>query len=566
VDPTPTSSFLKTMGAEPPRKRRRWPLVAALLGVVAVYLGAAFFLADRVPEGTTVDGVAVGSSESQARAALTAYAATSEATPITVTAGDEVTTVDPEGSLAVDVESTLDEITGFTLAPTQLWARISGSEADVEPVVDVNEASLETAVEGAAQELNSEQVDASVSIEGGEAVVHPGAQSIVVDTEATAERIEGAWPTDQVEAVAEVEDPAITTDQAEALAAGLNGHAFAGATVLTGPNGDVTITGEQLAAYSDVVDEGGTLVWRVDGAALAEAIEDAHPKINNKAVSAAFKFDRRHQLTVTEGVPGRKIDADTLGSVIEAAVGTTGRTAELPYVETKPKVTAEDLPAQDFTTRVSQFRTPLTPEPIRTRNLVRAAELVTGTVVKPGERFDLTKTLEPISAANGFYEAHVIVNGRLTNGMGGGLSQMATTTFNAGYFAGMKDITHRPHSVWFTRYPAGRESTIVTGSINVIFENTTPYALMMSSYVSGGYLYVDIWSTPYYRVETSASPKTNVVQPSWVTYDDDKCEPKSKGQPGFTITNTRKVYLGDELVDTNRFTWTYRPDHGVRCD
>jgi vancomycin resistance protein YoaR len=314
------------------------------------------------------------------------------------------------------------------------------------------------------------------------------------------------------------------------------------------------------------VAEDGTLTWIVDGEALAELILAADPGVNNKPQNAAFTFDRKHRLTVKEGIPGRTLDAEQLGAAVVAAGGTTARTGPIPYIEEEPKVTAEDLPTQDFTTRVTQFRTPLTAEPIRTRNLVRAAELVTGTVVKPGEVFDLTKTIEPITKANGYYDAHVIVNGRLTDGIGGGLSQMATTTYNAGYFAGMEDITHRPHSVWFPRYPAGRESTMARGSINVIFKNTTPYALMMSSYVSGGYLYVDIWSTPYFTVKTEASPKTNIVQPGWVTYDDDQCEAKPKGQPGFKITNTRWIYLGDDLVDTESFTWTYRPDNGVRCE
>ncbi len=207
----------------------------------------------------------------------------------------------------------------------------------------------------------------------------------------------------------------------------------------------------------------------------------------------------------------------------------------------------------------------LTNEPVRTKNLVRAAQLLTGTIVKAGERFDLTKSIGPVTKANGYYDAHIIVNGVFTNGIGGGLSQVATTTYNAGYFAGYDDIKHRPHSVWFPRYPAGRESTIYVGEINVIFENTTPYAMIMNSYVQGGYLNVDIWSTPYYTVKTEASRKTNVKQPTIVNSSAKGCEPHGKGQAGFTITNTRWVYLGDKLTEKRSWTWTYKPDNGVRC-
>jgi len=190
---------------------------------------------------------------------------------------------------------------------------------------------------------------------------------------------------------------------------------------------------------------------------------------------------------------------------------------------------------------------------------------VTGTVVKAGKKFDLTKVIGPVTSANGYYDGHIIVNGVFTTGIGGGLSQMATTSYNAGYFAGYHDLTHRPHSVWFPRYPAGRESTIYVGQINVVFENTTPYAMIMNSYVENGYLNVDIWSTPYYTVKTKASPKTNFTQPKYVELSGPDCLAKGPGEPGFTITNTRWVYLGDALNEKRSWTWTYKPDNGVRC-
>ena len=40
------------------------------------------------------------------------------------------------------------------------------------------------------------------------------------------------------------------------------------------------------------------------------------------------------------------------------------------------------------------------------------------------------------------------------------MSQSATTTFNAVFFAGLKDVQHRPHGLYIDRYPAGREATV----------------------------------------------------------------------------------------------------------
>jgi vancomycin resistance protein YoaR len=221
----------------------------------------------------------------------------------------------------------------------------------------------------------------------------------------------------------------------------------------------------------------------------------------------------------------------------------------------------------DFLQVVESFDTPLTSDRIRTRNLIRGGEMLTGTVLLPGEEFNLWDTLSPISVENGYYSSGVLVNGIHTEGVGGGLSQMATTSYNAAYFAGYEILQFRPHSVWFERYPAGRESTIFRGSINVRFRNDTPYAAILSSYVENNRVHVDIWSTPHYKVETSSSGKRDIVQAGSREVSGPDCEESGTGQDGFTITNTRTVYFLDGTVakPADPFTWTYRPDHAVIC-
>lgn len=215
---------------------------------------------------------------------------------------------------------------------------------------------------------------------------------------------------------------------------------------------------------------------------------------------------------------------------------------------------------------VSEFSTPLTSEPIRTKNLERGAELVNETLVKPGETFSLIDTLSPIDTSNGFFAAGVVSNGLHVDAVGGGLSQMATTTYNAGFFAGFDDVEHRQHSYWFSRYPAGREATIYVGAIDMKFKNDTPYGALMQSYVSGGELHVKVWSTKYYDVEESDSGKQDVVPIKTVDKSGSPdCEPYSGGQDGFAITVYRKVYLDGELVKDESDFWRYKPDDAVSC-
>jgi len=250
---------------------------------------------------------------------------------------------------------------------------------------------------------------------------------------------------------------------------------------------------------------------------------------------------------------------------VMVAAGRANRTDALPYTITAVVPPSANLNIGDFTTKISGFDTPLTSEPMRTKNLANAASKITGTIVAPGATFDLTNVVSPIDSEHGYVLAGVLTGGVHTLGMGGGLSQMATTSYNAAYFAGYEILAHHQHSVWFPRYPAGRESTIYTGQINMVFKNDTPYAAIMNAYIEGTSLHVDIWSTPYYRVETEATPHLNVRAPGVTTLTGPNCVASKAGQSGFTITNYRRVYLGDKQVKDEADTWTYQPDNAVTC-
>ena len=58
--------------------------------------------------------------------------------------------------------------------------------------------------------------------------------------------------------------------------------------------------------------------------------------------------------------------------------------------------------------------------------------------------------------------------------IGGGVSQFATTMFNAAYFAGLDIDESQAHSEYFDRYPRGREATMGFPEPDLRFTNNTP--------------------------------------------------------------------------------------------
>ena len=86
--------------------------------------------------------------------------------------------------------------------------------------------------------------------------------------------------------------------------------------------------------------------------------------------------------------------------------------------------------------------------------------------------------------ANGFTKGYIISDGILVQDLGGGVSQIATTTFNAMFFAGLEDVEHKPHSFYIDRYPIGREATVAWGAVDLRFRNDTPYGVLIQADVT----------------------------------------------------------------------------------
>ncbi|WP_159451353.1 VanW family protein [Demequina sp. NBRC 110054] len=565
-DQEPLPEFLTR---EPePEHRRRWPRVVAIVILVLglLYVIAEAAIADRVPNGTSVLGVEIGGMTSEdAAAALAPAVEEIDATAVSFTVGTASYLTFPEKlGLSIDVEQTVADHTGFSLDPKRLWDYVAGV-GEVDPVITTDDDAFKQETATVASVLDRDALDARVTIVDGVAETVGGADQIAVTTEDVRDTVSEEWPATRIEVPATLTEPDLSLADAEAYAESLNSGPLSTDATLTWDGDDIVVPAEEIAAEASVEIVDGEYALEVDGETIAVALLEDHPELVTEPVDASVTFNANHKIVIDEGAPGLTVDSEALGASLVEAVTAAGGTAELPMRATEAEYTTETLGSDDFKKIVSSFETPLTNEYIRTQNLITAAADVEGTIILPGEQFDLHEILSPITEEEGYGYAHVIVNGVLTDGIGGGLSQMATTTYNAAYFAGYDIDRFRPHTVWFQRYPAGRESTIYGTQINVEFTNDTPYAAVFNSYVEDGYVHVDVWSTPYYTVETQASDKTNIVQPGVDKISSANCAAKSAGQPGFTITNYRQVFLDGEQVKDESFTWTYNPDDAVKC-
>ncbi|PWD52086.1 hypothetical protein C8046_16970 [Serinibacter arcticus] len=475
--------------------------------------------------------------------------------------GEVEASLDPAtAGLTFDPEASVAAATGRTWSPGDLVTRFFGS-LDVPAVTAVDSEALETSLAEAQSFVDVSPVDATIAFADGAAVVGDPVDGAALDVPAAVDVLTESWLSAQgpIELPVTVVTP--TLDQA-ALDAAMTSIVD---PLLSGP---VTVTaGEQSAALEPATLTGMATVSGADGAfalqldqdALAAAVTEALPEAGTAPVDASFTFVDGAP-SIVPGENGTGIDpAQLLAVVTTAAQSPTERTAAVELVEAEPEFSTADAEALGIVEVISTFSTPMPNDPPRTENLRIAAAKVTGTLVKPGETFSLLETIGPLSLANGYNLSHGVADGVVVDVAAGGVSQMSTTMFNAGFEAGMEDVVHRAHSRWFDRYPAGREATVDDPSLDMQWRNNTPYGVLAQSWVADGRTHVQLWGTKHWDVSIESGGKYGFTSSRTIYNTRASCQPESGGREGFSIDVTRTVSLDGARNDefSNTYTTTY---------
>jgi len=254
------------------------------------------------------------------------------------------------------------------------------------------------------------------------------------------------------------------------------------------------------------------------------------------------------ELHVELGIPARKCCAPGIGpALFAAATGTGTQAVELPTVRIEDDGGQARADSWGIREKISTFTTRHACCAGRVENIHRIADLVRGQIIEPGETFSVNDFIGRRTRANGFVAAGVIQSGHFTDQVGGGISQFATTTFNAAFFAGLDIDEYQSHSIYISRYPYGREATLSFPLPDLELTNNTPYAVMLWPHYTGTSITMDIWSSKYFEVE----------QTRQTSYKISRC----------TRVNTyRSRTAPDGTVIEDFYFATYRPGEGLDCN
>jgi vancomycin resistance protein YoaR len=325
------------------------------------------------------------------------------------------------------------------------------------------------------------------------------------------------------------------------------------------------LTPEVIASALTFRGQPGGLVPELNQDAVIAALGPQLGPSETPGRDAAIDFSSGKPV-VTPSQDGRGVDYPaTIAAVLSALSAPGERQVTAVYGDKPAALTTDELARLGITGVIGEFQTGGFAVDSG-RNIKRAAEAINGTVVQPGETFSLNRATEPRTEANGYVEAGVIDNGRAGRGVGGGTSQVATTLYNAAYFAGMTDVTHKEHSFYISRYPPGREATVVSGAVDMQFRNDGPTGVLIRTEWTPTTLTVRLYGTKRYEVTSTPGPRTDPTQPNTVTVPAGEPCVASNGAPGFSITDTRTLKeIATGQVRTEARTVRYNPVPVVIC-
>ena len=540
---------------------RRAVLLTAAFGLLLFLVGLAFAGSQTtVAAGTTVAGVDIGGlSENAAAEVLAARSAAVAETPVAFTAGGSRFSlsasqlgVRPDWQRGVAEASAAGSGFGPIRGFKRLHLRFFGS--DQAPPIDVYRAAVDYKLDEIARAVNRRGLDAELVraglrvrvVEGrpGRQLDRTAAAALVARTLAGFER-SGPVALPLVAAAPKVGGTDLQPAAAQArIALSAPVRLTYGRTQWRVPRWRIA----QILALPSA----GSKDIAVGGRGAETYLERLSATVSRKPEDARFQVTATGKIIVRPSAPGRQLDlAATAGAIEAAAFSPDQRTARLVVSVARPERSTAMAKTMGISGVVASYTTTYGGTPGRLNNVQLVARLIDGSLIKPGGTFSFNGTTGERTAAKGFQEAPVIINGELKNGLGGGICQVSTTVFNAAYEGGLPIAARTNHALYISHYPLGRDATVNYPDLDLRFTNDTDHWLLLRTFVGSGSLTVNLYGTPVNRRVESIEAPLVVTGPIPVKEVDDPLLGTGKrvvdevGAPPRQTSVERRVYDAD---------------------
>ena len=556
-----------------PARSRFWTRLGILaLVALAIVLVLPLFFAgskNRLAAGTRIGGIDVsGLTAKQAKTQLAAQAARIASVPVTFTAGGRRFQLTAKQlGVAADWGAAVDSAlrNGGGIGIVRGYRRLSLElfPQDLAPPTRAYEAGLDYELQLITQAVDAPAQDAKLVRRGLHITIAGGSPGRKLNSAVAREEIVGALASFSrmpVSLPVTVAAPRVTIASLTAAQRRASLIVSAPVRVIVGDT-TLRIPRWRLATILDL------RTVRFSGPAADRYFARLEKQVDRAPKDAGFAV-ANDKISIVPAEPGLALDVPrAAASVLAAASRPVNRVTRLPLAVAQPKRSTAVAQAMGITGVVGSYETVYGGDPNRIHNVQLVAHLVDNKLIAPGATFSFNGTTGERSAAKGFLEAPVIVNGELQTGLGGGVCQVSTTVFNAAYEAGLPITARTNHALYISHYPLGRDATVNYPDVDLKFVNDTGRWLLLRTFVGSSSLVVTLYGTPVdRRVESIAQPLRYVAAPPVQKTVDATLKPgqvavDDPGVPAQATSVERKVYSkeGKLLSDATWYS-SYRAE------
>lgn len=291
----------------------------------------------------------------------------------------------------------------------------------------------------------------------------------------------------------------------------------------------------------------------IDDATLEDAVGGLSDVVDREPVDADIRL-AGGEVEVIPGVVGRTLNVEATMAAIREALADPAATEVAAVVETRePAVTAEDLSHIEVV--LGSYSTPYNAgRADRTHNLRLAVGKINETVLHPGEEFSFNRIVGERGIEAGYREAPIFVDGEVRPSTGGGICQIATTTYNAALLANLTMVERHHHSRPVDYAPTGRDATVYWGQYDLRFRNSLQHPILILASVGSSEVTVSVLGSRAddAQVEITREGLTRVPHDTKEQPDPElekgKREVEKPGRDGWRVTVYRKATRGGEVI------------------
>ena len=292
---------------------------------------------------------------------------------------------------------------------------------------------------------------------------------------------------------------------------------------LKGETGSIQMTAEDMGVTADTdtavqeamaVGHAGSLINRyktLQDLKKKKLVLDMHLSVNKQATAEKI-YESADDLAVGavdnglkrvngtfEFVKGKEgVEVDVVNSVYAIndflAQGWDGSNNEIDLVTKKVEPRGDEKELAEITDLIGSYTTNFASSSAgRAKNVITGVSKVDGTILYPGEEFDLAKTVSPFTQENGYELAGSYQNGTVVESFGGGIGQVATTLSNAVIRAELEITMRFNHSMLVHYVEPSMDAAIAGNYKDLKFKNNLDAPVYIEGYCSGGIIYFNVY-------------------------------------------------------------------------